>query len=162
MPKLETPVMYEETLDGLNSARPLVIGEKVDNSLDIPILNSTPVNTNNTADGRLLRCDENGVLLNCDRLIPQIDDVITFELSGDDEFHQITFPRFINHLVFYYISGDDDIDFSWVSWNGLEIYATKTPLTTWMIIGGRNRISVRGEDGSGFSVIIGCAFMYRR
>jgi hypothetical protein len=63
MPKLLTPVQYENTLDELNGVRPLELADEVKLTLDIPILNVNPVSQKRPAIGKLLRCNQRGALL---------------------------------------------------------------------------------------------------
>ncbi len=63
MPKLLTPIQYEDKLDELNKVRPLVLADEVKPSLDIPVLDSAPVSDSMPALGKLLRCDRTGSLL---------------------------------------------------------------------------------------------------
>jgi len=63
MPKLLTPVQYEDTLGELNTVRPLVLADEVKVGLDIPVLNVSPANGRRFVHGKLLRCDNNGALI---------------------------------------------------------------------------------------------------
>ena len=63
MPKLLSPIQYEDKPDGLNGVRPLVLDDEVKRILDIPVFDSVPVNKNRGVQGKLMRCDNNGSLL---------------------------------------------------------------------------------------------------
>lgn len=63
MPRLRTPVQYEESMGELNQVRPLNLIDPVKIALDIPFLNFNPVNKNRPAIGKLVRCNKAGALI---------------------------------------------------------------------------------------------------
>ena len=149
-------------MDGLNEVRPLVIGEKVDNVFDIPVLDSNPVNSNKLAKGKLLRCDNNGALLKCNQIEAEFDDVITFELMPSSPHQKLRFPRPVNRILFYRISGDDDVALAWITWQGIRYYGQQDPLVSWLIEYACTQMRVRGTGVGDWSMTVGCAFTYRR
>ena len=60
---LITPSQYERGLEGLNEIRPLARVDTVRYALSLPVLNVNPVNDSPIAQGKVLRCDNNGAVL---------------------------------------------------------------------------------------------------
>lgn len=63
MAKLATPIQYESALDRLNAVRPLQLADEAKIALNIPVLNVNPVDKDKPVVGKLLRCNQQGVLL---------------------------------------------------------------------------------------------------
>lgn len=162
MQKLQTPILYEDTLDGLNTVRPLRIEDKVENVLDIPILASNPAGRNTAIKGKLLRCDENGALLKCNQIGVEYDDVQTFELFHTAPRKKIYFPRLVSHIVFYRMTNVHDIALHHITWQGISSYANQNPLRRWLIKFGCKQIRVMGIAAGSWSITVGCAFVYKR
>lgn len=162
MQKLLTPVLYEDTLDELNSVRPLRIEDKVENVLDIPILDSNPASDNKPIKGGLLRCDNNAALLKCNQIGVDYDDVVTFELATASPREKIYFPRLVSHIIFYRMTNVHDIALHWITWQGISSYDNQDPLRRWLIEFGCEQIRVMGIGTGSWEITIGCAFTYKR
>ena len=63
MLKLATPIQYEDSLDELNTIRPLSLTDEGKIELVIPILNVNPVSSGRPVIGKLLRCNQVGSLV---------------------------------------------------------------------------------------------------
>lgn len=64
MAKLATPVQYESVLEGLNALRPLQLVEPIRRTVDVPILNSLPIESVKSAAGTLAKGTQQGAILN--------------------------------------------------------------------------------------------------
>lgn len=60
--KLITPVQYERPLDDLNEIRPLSRVDTVRRMVSLPVIKSNPISGVSAVQGKLLRCDDFGVL----------------------------------------------------------------------------------------------------
>ncbi len=63
MPKLATPIQYEDSLDELNQLRPMSLTDEGKIELAIPTLNVNPVDSGRPVIGKLLRCNQVGSLV---------------------------------------------------------------------------------------------------
>ncbi len=113
MPKLLSPVVYAEPLDGLNAVRPLVIGDEVEQVIDFPVVNANPVDDKSFARGKLLRCDNNGVLLKSNHKGYDNVEIIDFYMTGNTKKQVVTFSQRVNFVLWEYLNEEDGMGFWW-------------------------------------------------
>jgi len=113
MPKLLTPIQYEDTLDELNIVRPLELADVVKHLIDIPILNSNSVD-NNPALGKLLRCDNAGALLIKNSNGFKHVEAKAFYVDYLGKPADITFAQPVERVLYKYVSDNECYNVMWV------------------------------------------------
>lgn len=93
MVKVATPILYESALDELNRVRPLLLGDRSRLSVDLPVLSKNPVGTGRPIIGKLVRCDEQGALLNNKGNSFKNYELISLTLSSSNPTKSIEFSQ---------------------------------------------------------------------
>ena len=139
MQKLVTPVQYENTLDGLNAVRPLVLADEVKPILDIPVLNANPVSENRPAIGKLLRCNQNGALVTKNHNGFKYYQTKSLEIDSPNYFNLCTFSQKVEGILLEVTDSANITAFGWFWLAGFAILEVWNLLgTTWSNFDGQS------------------------
>lgn len=122
MVKLITPVQYEQGLDGLNQVRPLTLVDESKAVIALPFGCINPPSKDRPAEGRLLRCDNQGAILSRkpNHLIPT--DIAEYNYDAGFKYVFHTFNRRIKCFNIWVFNHQNVMYFDWdVFWGGATI-----------------------------------------
>ena len=99
MPRLHIPVRYGSEIKDIEFTKFLELSDTVKPVLSLPVGIRTPVKDRGIAAGKLLRCDNNGVLLSSNQLAYTGVFSDDYSLEGYDDFVDIEFAETMHWLI---------------------------------------------------------------
>lgn len=118
--KILTPVMYEDSISGLNLVKPVSFGKIVNQDIDYGVLAERAAAAKDTPNGRWVRCNGNGGILTSSDFIAQDEFIFTaIAIYGSPSLWYFDFGRVVEWVLlrlFNWVSGSYVV---WVDNSGI-------------------------------------------